>query len=186
MRHLPNVMTVLRIIASTAVPFLIMSDLPGLRYLAVGLFAAAALTDWLDGYLARRMNAVSNLGRMLDPVADKLLVAGSLLALAAFENWGWLMFIPALMILLREVFISGLREFMSAYNLVIHVTFLAKIKTPIQLIAIGFVMSTPLTPLSWRIADIALALMWLAAILTAITGWDYLKKALAHDLSAQQ
>lgn len=186
MHHLPNVMTVLRIIASTAVPFLIMVDLTGVRFLAVVLFAAAALTDWLDGYLARRMNAVSNLGRMLDPVADKLLVAGSLLALATHEGWGWLMFTPALMILLREVFISGLREFMSAYKLVIHVTFLAKIKTTIQLIAIGFVMSTPLTPLSWRIAEISLALMWVAAVLTVITGWDYLKKALAHDPSAQQ
>ena len=184
MRNVPNIMTISRILASFAVPFLIMWDHPTVRLAAVVLFAVAAITDWLDGYLARKLEAVSNIGRMLDPIADKLLVAGALLALAATEKWGWMMLVPALMILMREVFISGLREFMANHTMVIHVTFLAKIKTTIQLFAIGFVMSTPLTPASWHIADISLLLMWVAGILTAITGWDYFKKALAHDLNS--
>lgn len=184
MRNLPNIMTILRIIASTAVPFLISFDGDGFRYLAMALFIIAAATDWLDGYLARQLNAVSSLGRMLDPIADKLLVAGSLLALASFEGWDLLMFTPALFILLREVFISGLREFMANANLVIHVTFLAKIKTTFQLIAIGFAMAIPLTPTHWRIADLAFVLIWIAAVLTVITGWDYFKKAMAHANSS--
>jgi len=181
MNSLPNIVTILRVLASLAVPVMIMAGQTELRLAAVLLFAAAALTDWLDGYLARHLNAVSTLGRMLDPVADKLLVAGSILALAAVDQWGLAMFLPALAILLREVFISGLREFMANRQFVIHVTMLAKFKTTVQLISIGFAMSAPLTPASWHIAWIALILFWIAGLMTIITGWDYLSKALAHD-----
>ncbi len=180
---IPNLMTLTRIIASLTVPFLIISDHPSLRLVATLLFAFAAITDWLDGYLARQLNAVSILGRMLDPVADKLLVIGTLMALAVHHDWGVFMYTPALLILLREVTVSGLREFIANYNLTIHVTFLAKIKTTTQLIAIGFVMSTPLTPAFWHIEEISIVLMWTACLLTVITGFDYLKKALSHDIA---
>ena len=178
---LPNIITIIRMMASLAVPIMIMSSDAELRLAAVIIFASAALTDWLDGYLARQLNAVSTLGRMLDPVADKLLVAGSILALAAADDWGMLLFIPALAILLREVFISGLREFMASENFVIPVTLLAKFKTTFQLIGIGFAMATPLTPPSWQIETITIILLWIAAIMTVITGWDYLSKAIKHD-----
>ena len=183
MQNLPNVMTISRILGSAAVPFLIMLDKPIFRLLALAIFIAAALTDWLDGYLARQLNAVSTLGRMLDPIADKILVAVTLLALANVDHWGWIMFIPAILILMREVFISGLREFMSAQEFVIHVTTLAKFKTTFQLIALGFAIAAPITPELWQIETITSVLMWIAATMTVITGWDYFKKAIAHDPS---
>jgi len=183
-RQLPNSITIFRITSSAGIPLLIASGSDDLRYAALALFAVAAMTDWLDGMLARQFDAVSNLGRMLDPIADKLLVAGCLLALPIADDWGWMMFLPALMILFREVFISGLREFMAGKNLVIHVTALAKIKTTIQLIALGFAIAAPLTPQGWHIAGITHLLIWLAAILTVITGWDYFRKAINHDVTS--
>ena len=183
MQNLPNVMTISRILGSATVPFLIMLDTPIFRLLALAIFITAALTDWLDGYLARQLNAVSTLGRMLDPIADKILVAVTLLSLANVDQWGWVMFIPAILILMREVFISGLREFMSAQEFVFHVTTLAKFKTTFQLIALGFAIATPITPEPWQIEIITSVLMWIAATMTVITGWDYFKKALAHDPS---
>ena len=179
--RLPNIVTIIRMLTSVAVPVMIMADDPEWRLAAVIIFATAALTDWLDGYLARQLNAVSTLGRMLDPVADKLLVAGSILALASSDHWGMVLFLPALAILLREVFISGLREFMAGENFVIHVTLLAKFKTTFQMIGIGFAMATPLTPPSWGIDTITIVLFWIAGVMTVITGWDYLSKAMSHD-----
>jgi cardiolipin synthase len=183
-RQLPNTITIFRITSSVAIPLLIASGDADLRFAALLLFAVAAMTDWLDGMLARQFDAVSNLGRMLDPIADKLLVAGCLLALPVSDTWNWLMFLPALIILFREVFVSGLREFMAGKQVVIHVTSLAKIKTTLQLIAIGFAIASPLTPAEWHISGITLALIWVAAILTAITGWDYFRKALDQDDTA--
>lgn len=181
MHSLPNIMTIARIMGSIAVPFLIMAETNTLRLIAVIIFAMAAATDWLDGYLARQLDATSSFGRMLDPIADKVLVAVTLLALANVDHWGWMMFIPAILILMREVFVSGLREFMSGRNLVIHVTALAKFKTTAQLIALGFAIASPITPAEWRIDSITIALFWIASGMTLITGWDYFKKALAHD-----
>jgi len=183
-RQLPNTITIFRITSSAAIPLFIASGDADLRFAGLILFAVAAMTDWLDGMLARQFDAVSNLGRMLDPIADKMLVAGCILALPVSDTWGWLMFLPALIILFREVFISGLREFMAGQQVVIHVTSLAKIKTTLQLVAIGFAIASPLTPAGWQIATITLFLMWAAAILTAITGWDYFRKALYDDASA--
>ena len=184
MRNLPNIMTITRIIGSAAVPFFIMMDTPSFRCIAVIVFILSAATDWLDGYLARQLNAASSLGRMLDPIADKLLVAVTLLALASVDNWGWVMFIPSVLILMREVFISGLREFMSGHNLIIHVTQLAKFKTTFQLVALGFAIASPITPPEWKIDMITIALIWIASGITVITGWNYFKKALAHDIKS--
>ena len=183
MRNLPNIMTISRIFGSLAVPFLIVIDTPTFRSIAIAIFIISALTDWLDGYLARQLNAVTTLGRMLDPIADKLLVSVTLLALAVVDGWGWLMFIPAVLILIREVFISGLREFMSTQSFVIHVTTLAKFKTTFQLIALGFAIAEPLTPIEWKIQTVTLILLWIASLMTVITGWDYFKKAMVHAQS---
>jgi len=181
MRNLPNIVTISRILGSAAIPFLIMLDTPLFRIIALVLFILAALTDWLDGFLARQLKAVSSLGRMLDPIADKILVTLTLIALSSADDWGWLMFIPTVFILMREVFISGLREYMSYYHFTIHVTLLAKFKTTVQLIALGFAIASPITPAVWQIQMITIMLMWIAASMTVITGWDYFKKALAHD-----
>lgn len=183
-RHLPNAITIFRTLASLAVPMLLFSDEPNLRLAALAIYLAAAASDWLDGMLARQLNAISTFGRMLDPIADKLLLAGCLLALTATDGWGWVLFLPALLIILREVFVSGLREFTAGYNLVLHVTWLAKFKTASQLIAVGFALALPLAPAGYGMAEATVVLFWLAAFLTVASGWDYFRKAMQHDLSS--
>lgn len=147
------------------------------NWTAMVLFAAAAITDWLDGYLARRLNQGSALGRMLDPIADKLLVNVLLIALAFTHDLdGWDL-IPAIAIMLRETFIPGLREFLGNTQVVLHVTQLAKWKTTAQLVALAVVIATPLFPWLALPADIVL---WLAGALTVITGVQYFASAWPH------
>ena len=180
MRHLPNILTIFRVLASLLVPLLLFFGGDSWRLTAMVIFTAASISDWLDGMIARQLNAISTLGRMLDPIADKLLIAGCLIALIALDNWSWVLFVPALMILLREVFVSGLREFMAG-RLVLHVTLLAKFKTTAQLIALGLAIVTPLTPQGWMIGEATIAAFWIAAFLTVSTGWDYFSKAMAFS-----
>ena len=178
-RHVPNILTVFRVLTSVVVPVLIFMGGADERLIAFLLFGAASLSDWLDGVIARQFNAVSTFGRMLDPIADKLLIASCLLALARQDQWGLILFLPAMLILLREVFVSGLREFMAG-KLVLHVTLMAKFKTTAQLIAIGLAIVAPLTPASWAVAEITVVSFWVAAIMTVWTGWDYFIKAIGH------
>ena len=187
-KTLPNIITLLRTLAALAVPLLLLEGgmlLDGgdrLRQAALVLYALAAGTDWLDGLLARRLNATSLFGRMLDPIADKLLLAGCLLALAAAGDFGWAMFVPALLIILREVLVSGLREFVAGHDIVLHVTWLAKFKTTSQLIAVGVAIGAPLAPVEWQAHTAATGLMWLAAILTVASGWGYFRTVFRHDI----
>ena len=180
MRHLPNILTIFRVLASLVVPLLLFFGGDSWRLMAMVIFTAASISDWLDGMIARQLNAISTLGRMLDPIADKLLIAGCMVALIALDNWSWVLFVPALMILLREVFVSGLREFMAG-QLVLHVTMMAKFKTTAQLIALGLAIVTPLTPQVWMIGEATIAAFWIAAFLTVWTGWDYFTKAMAYS-----
>jgi len=172
----PNLMTLGRILVIPVIVGLCFVPGPEARWAAVGCFILAALTDLLDGYLARRWQQTSDFGRFLDPIADKLLVAALLLSLAAtgdITDWS---LIPALLILSREIFISGLREFMGGHNIVVPVSLLAKWKTTLQLIALTFLLfgnaGPSLLPL---LGDICL---WIASLLTLITGYDYFKAAL--------
>ncbi len=145
--------------------------------LAFILYVAAAVTDWLDGYLARKWNQGSALGRMLDPIADKALVAALLIVLAwthALSGWD---LVPAIAIMLREILVSGLREFLGPRNVVVHVTQLAKWKTTTQLVALGAVLLEPLFPSLGLLSDI---LLWLAGILTVWTGFEYYRGAWVH------
>ena len=177
LRNLPNIITLFRTLAGLAVPLMLLDGGDSrIRMAALALYVAAAGTDWLDGVLARRFNATSPFGRMLDPIADKLLLAGCLLALAAAGNWGWPMFIPALLIILRELLVSGLREFVASRDIVLHVTWLAKGKTAAQLVAVGFAVGMPLMPQGWPGPGIAVGLMWLAASLTVWSAFDYFWK----------
>ena len=147
-----------------------------LRWVALAIFIAAGVSDFLDGYFARIWAQQSSLGRMLDPIADKLLVASCLLMLGA-ENTihGWALF-AAVVILCREILVSGLREYLAELRVSVPVTRLAKWKTTLQLIAVGFLIcgeaGDAIVPV---VTQIGIALLWLSALLTLYTGWDYLQ-----------
>ncbi|MHB1104249.1 MAG: CDP-diacylglycerol--glycerol-3-phosphate 3-phosphatidyltransferase [Devosia sp.] len=180
---LPNLITIGRILLIPVICWLLATGNLPLRAVALALYAAAAVSDWLDGYLARRLKLGSPLGRMLDPIADKLLIGALLVVLAWNGSFSELDLVPAIAILLREIFVSGLREFLGPRNVVVHVTTLAKWKTMVQLVALGIVILEALVP-GWRLAsDIAL---WLAAILTVWTGVQYFAGAWPHLLGDQK
>lgn len=212
---IPNVLTLFRLVAAPGVilAFLLFPR-PFADWIAFGLFVAAAVTDYVDGYLARKLNQISRIGTMLDPIADKAMVALALLALAVWSPLAAAIVLPGAVILFREVFVSGLREFLGDVAGTLKVTQLAKWKTAVQMFAIGLLLAQgafnsvlgmavfgmdrelvgailsgaagdPLgikgmvTRAEWA-GYVGLALIWLAALLTAITGWDYFAKARAH------
>jgi CDP-diacylglycerol--glycerol-3-phosphate 3-phosphatidyltransferase len=171
LRQLPNQLTVARIVAVPVLCILIGLGPDVLRWLALLIYVVAAVTDWLDGFLARRMNMQSDLGKMLDPIADKLLVGALIVTFAWTRDFSGLDLVPAIAILFREIFISGLREFMGKREISVPVTFLAKWKTTVQLVALFFVIVDGLLPSFGLISSL---LLWLAGILTVWTGWQYL------------
>ncbi|HEU0222921.1 MAG TPA: CDP-diacylglycerol--glycerol-3-phosphate 3-phosphatidyltransferase [Paracoccaceae bacterium] len=173
---LPNALTVARVLAAplVALAFLLF-ERPAADRLALALFLAAALTDFLDGWLARRLGQFSAFGQMLDPIADKAMVTIALGVLLAISGPDWRLVLPAVAIFLREVLVSGLREFLGDIKL--PVTPLAKWKTASQMVAIGLLFAEPAFGLP---AGGGLVLLWLAAILTIVTGADYLRKAMPH------
>jgi cardiolipin synthase len=183
---LPNILTYARIAAVPVVVGLLFwqNIYDGglwLRWVALAIFIAAGLTDILDGYLARMWGQQSSLGRMLDPIADKLLVASCLLMLAAEETiHGWTL-LAAVIILCREILVSGLREFLAELQVGVPVTRLAKWKTLGQLVAIGFLIAgeagEKVLP---QTVQIGITLLWLSAIVTLYTGWDYLRAGLRY------
>ena len=181
---LPNILTYGRIVAVpvlAGVLFFGTSD--NARWLAFAIFVTACLTDWLDGYLARIWAQQSNLGRMLDPIADKLLVGATLLMLVyAGTIGGWSIW-AALIILAREILVSGLREFLAELNVKVHVTALAKWKTAAQMVALAFLIAGPAGDMIVPGTTTAgIALLWLAAVLTLWTGYDYLKAGVHHAI----
>lgn len=182
MKSLPNILTVFRILLVPVFAFALWdhpSDLA--RLIAFALFAVASVTDWLDGYLARKWNAGSDFGRMLDPIADKILVGVALMVLVAEGQFdGWKMF-PALIIISREFLVSGLREFLAKAQIGVPVTYLAKIKTTIQMIALAALIVGPAADkLLPGVMIFAYACLWIAAVLTVITGYAYLKVGIRH------
>ena len=174
---LPNLITIARILLIPVICWLLVTGNLPLRAVALGLYALAAVSDWLDGYLARRLDLGSPLGRMLDPIADKLLVGALLVTLAWNGSFSELDLIPAIAILLREIFVSGLREFLGPRNVVVHVTKLAKWKTTVQLVALAVVILEALVPGWGLVSDL---LLWLAGILTVWTGAQYFMGAWSH------
>lgn len=181
---LPNILTYVRIAAvPVLVAFLFFSKSDAARWAAFGIFVAACITDWLDGYLARIWEQQSTLGRMLDPIADKLLV-GAVLLMLVYDNtishWSiW----AAIIILSREILVSGLREFLAELNVKIHVTQLAKWKTTCQFIALALLVAAPAAEKFMPyVTDLGLAILWLSAVLTLITGYDYLKAGIRHAM----
>ena len=175
--NLPNLLTYGRMVAVPVVAgCLFAPDDPRMRWLALAIFAVAGVTDFFDGYLARAWNQQSSLGRMLDPIADKLLVAASLLMLVADRTVASWSIWAAIVILCREILVSGLREFLAELRVSVPDTKVAKWKTTAQLAAVGFLIAGPAgeTVLPGTV-DIGLVLLWLAAVLTLYTGWDYMK-----------
>ena len=207
-----NMFIVLRLLAAplVAVMFLYFTRTYA-DIFAVVLFVSAAITDWFDGYLARAWGQQTRLGTMLDPIADKAMVVIALMVIVAFSSWSPWLVLPATMILFREVFVSGLREFLGDTAGTLKVTQLAKWKTTLQMVAIAVLFSQgvfehyfgmsiwgmdeqmvssilngdepDLQGLGWKLAGaqwagrIGLWLLWIAALLTLITGWDYLRKS---------
>lgn len=185
---LPNILTLFRLLAAPGVilAFLLLPR-PVSDWVAFALFVGAAITDYVDGYLARKLNQISKIGTMLDPIADKAMVALALLALAVWSPLAAAVVLPGAVILFREVFVSGLREFLGDVAGTLKVTQLAKWKTAVQMVAIALLLAHGafnatlgmLVRAEWS-GYIGLGLIWLAAVLTAITGWDYFSKARAH------
>jgi cardiolipin synthase len=183
---LANVLTYARIAAVPAVvACLYWQDLLRgglwLRWVALLIFIAAGVTDVLDGYFARKWGEQSSFGRMLDPIADKLLVASCLLMLAADDTIrGWSLW-AAIVILCREILVSGLREYLAELRVSVPVTQLARWKTTLQLVAVGFLIAgkagDAILPV---VTPIGLTLLWLSALLTLYTGWDYFHAGVRH------
>lgn len=180
-----NVLTYGRILAVPAVAGLIafadLAQAPGLWWWAFAVFVAASISDYFDGALARWYNEQSELGRMLDPIADKLLVGVVLLILTGKQIiTGWSLW-AAVIILSREILVSGLREFLAGLAVKMHVTRLAKSKTALQLLALGAMIAGEAAgheaPM---LQTLGLFLLWLAAAITAYTGFQYLHAALGH------
>lgn len=183
---LPNLLTYGRIAAVPAVvACMFWADiLQGglwLRWVALAIFVAAAITDFFDGYLARAWEQQSTLGRMLDPIADKLLVASCLLMLAGDGTIkGWSLW-AAIVILCREILVSGLREYLAELRVSVPVTRLAKWKTTCQLVAVGFLLAGPagdkIIPYT---THVGLTLLWLSALVTLYSGYDYFRAGIRH------
>lgn len=180
LNSLPNILTVSRILAIPAICAAFF--LPGAwsAWVPLGLFAAAGITDWFDGYLARKWGQMSDLGRFLDPVADKLLVAAVIMMLIAFDRIDRITCVAAVVIMCREITVTGLREFLAELRVKVPVSRLAKWKTTVQLIALGFLIVGDDGPDILHVRVTGEIGLWIAAVLTLYTGWDYLQTGLRH------
>ncbi|CAM5222775.1 CDP-diacylglycerol--glycerol-3-phosphate 3-phosphatidyltransferase OS=Bosea thiooxidans OX=53254 GN=SAMN05660750_00477 PE=3 SV=1 [Bosea thiooxidans] len=179
---LPNLLTYGRILAIPAlVAILFWPRDDWMRWMALAIYTLAAITDYLDGWIARAWSQQSAIGRMLDPIADKLLVAALLLMLVADGTiYGWTLW-AAIVILCREILVSGLREFLAELKVSVPVSKVAKWKTTAQLFALGFLIAGPagdkVLPGNTQLGII---LLWAAAGLTIYTGWDYFNAGIRH------
>lgn len=183
---LPNILTYARIIA---VPLVVLcfflegrlQSTDAARWGALAIFVIASITDFFDGYLARIWKQTSTIGRMLDPIADKLLVSACLLLLAADGTIaGWTLW-AAIIILCREILVSGLREYLAELKVSVPVSRLAKWKTTIQMVAVAFLLAGPAgDKIIPHITTFGIGLLWIAALITLYTGWDYFRAGLKH------
>jgi len=175
-----NKLTVSRIAVIPVILLLLIIPHAWAAWLALILFALAGLTDYLDGYVARRDNEVTTIGQFLDPIADKLLVASVILLLVYNQQISGMTVLPAVIILLREVAVSGLREFLAGLRISVPVSALAKWKTTVQMLALGFLIVGRYAPdfiPSTTIGDFGL---WAAGVVTVFTAWDYWRASLKH------
>ena len=175
---IPNILTIGRLIAAPCVALVfVVFDRPLADWLAFWIFVVAAMTDFFDGWLARKFNQVSELGKMLDPIADKVMVVIALSLIIALGGLSAVLVVPMAIILTREILISGVREFLGDIKL--PVTTAAKFKTTFQMIAIGTLLLFFATG-EVLISFIGYVVLWIAAGLTFVTGWDYFSKAMVQ------
>jgi CDP-diacylglycerol--glycerol-3-phosphate 3-phosphatidyltransferase len=186
MLTLPNLLTLSRILAVPILVFLLWKPDWWDYAITFVLYCLVGITDYFDGYLARAQKTVSRLGIFLDPIADKIMVAAVIVMLVSSRNDSGeplihsFHIIPALVILLREIIVSGLREFLAGVQVSLPVSHLAKWKTTLQLLALGALILAGAVPQWGWVHDVGLASLWAAAALTLITGWDYLRAGLRH------
>jgi CDP-diacylglycerol--glycerol-3-phosphate 3-phosphatidyltransferase len=186
MLTLPNLLTLSRILAVPILVFLLWRPTPIDYAITFVLYCVVGITDYFDGYLARAQGRISRLGQFLDPIADKIMVAAVIVMLIASRKMSGepvihgLHIIPALVILLREIIVSGLREFLAPLNVSVPVTALAKWKTTFQLVSLGALILGGAFPGEGWIHDVGLVSLWAAAGLTLVTGYDYLRIGLRH------
>jgi cardiolipin synthase len=187
MLSLPNLLTLSRIFAVPILVFLLWRPTPIDYAITFVLYCLVGITDYFDGYLARAQGKISKLGQFLDPIADKIMVAAVIIMLMASRRANGdppilqdVSIIPALVILLREIIVSGLREFLAELKVSVPVSTLAKWKTTFQLVALGALILGGALPAEAWVHNVGLASLWAAAALTLITGWDYLRVGLRH------
>ena len=179
MYSLPNLLTISRIVVIPVIFLSIYIHTALWSMLAAVLFIIASITDYLDGYLARSRNETSAFGRLLDPIADKLLVASALIVILADDMVHPINFIPVIVILCREILVSGLREFLAEVNVGMPVTRLAKWKTGFQMTALSMIL------VGYMFHDLGVVLLWIAAVLTFVTGYQYFQKSLDYVKSIE-
>ena len=179
--HLPNLLTLARIALVPAFVASFWMDMPAGRWVAFVVFVIAAITDYADGWLARARNLESRLGQMLDPIADKLLVAAALIMLVYNDDIRGFVIIPALIILAREILVSGMREFLATIAVQVPVSSISKFKTAVQLIALSMLILAPAVEHVWGgLHLVGIFSLWGAAVLTIYTGVVYVQVNLAH------
>jgi cardiolipin synthase len=186
MLSLPNLLTLSRIFAVPILVFLLWTPQPVDYLVTFVLYCIVGITDYFDGYLARAQGRISRLGQFLDPIADKIMVAAVIVMLVSTRQYSaepiihGAHIVPALIILLREIIVSGLREFLAPLHVSMPVSRLAKWKTTLQLVALGALILAGSVPHAAWVHTTGLVSLWAAAILTVITGWDYLRIGLRH------
>ena len=186
MLSIPNLLTLSRIFAVPILVFLLWRPTPVDYAITFVLYCLVAITDYFDGYVARTQGQISRLGQFLDPIADKIMVGAVLIMLMSSRKANpvpeieGLHIIAALIILLREIIVSGLREFLAELKVEVKVSRLAKWKTTFQLVALGALILGGAVPAQAWVHDIGIISLWAAAALTLITGWDYLRVGLKH------
>ena len=186
MLSLPNLLTLSRILAVPILVFLLWQPAPLDYAITFVLYCIVGVTDYFDGYLARAQGQISRLGQFLDPIADKIMGAAVIMMLVSSRKMSGepvihgLHIIPALIILLREIIVSGLREFLAGSQVSVPVTALAKWKTTLQLVALGALILGGSVPGQPWVHDVGLASLWAAAALTLVTGYDYLRIGIRH------
>ena len=186
MLNFANILTMSRIAAIPAIVGLMFVQELFWHWVALALFVIACVTDFFDGYVARRLHQVSRLGRFLDPIADKLVVAAVLLILVSIGHIDGWSILAALVILCREILVSGLREFLAELRVGVPVSMLAKWKTAVQMIALGFlIVAKPESEVPINAMLIGEILLWIAAAMTVITGYDYMTIGLKHMAASQ-
>ena len=177
---IPNIITFIRIFLIPIILYLLFSENPNIVLIAGLLFIISSVSDYFDGYLARTLNQSSKLGTLLDPIADKLLIASVIVVLVDTGVISNIHVVPAIIILLREIAISGLREFLAKFNTDMPVSKLAKYKTTFQMVSLSILIISLGFELNDLLWNIGLITLWIAAIITLLSGYNYMVKGLKH------